>query len=337
MNRFDEKYDIRFAQYEEIAEVMSYIDEHWKKNHILAVDRDFFEYEHVIDGKVTFLIAKNWETGEIEGILGYLPASSDKNKLDIWGVLWKTNDSAMPMLGIELKKRLKKYTEARSELGVGASPKTSVPLLKMILKYKVGKMKHFYILADCAEYKIAEVHQKNILRNFSRDTTQVVEYKDIAELEKEYDFSINGDDIPFKDKWYVERRYFDHPIYQYHICGLRSGNKVQALMIYREQVYNDSVAIRIVDYIGRHKPFKGLGLFLGKLLEKAEYIDFYCSGFETDFIKQAGFYELTDEDTNIIPDHFTPFECKNIDIYVDASCEGCMFFKADGDQDRPSI
>ena len=31
MSKFDEKYDIRIAQYDEIEEIMEFIDEHWKK------------------------------------------------------------------------------------------------------------------------------------------------------------------------------------------------------------------------------------------------------------------------------------------------------------------
>ena len=48
--------------------------------------------------------------------------------------------------------------------------------------------------------------------------------------------------------------------------------------------------------------------------------------------------EKTDDDMNIIPDYFSPFEQKNIDIWVDSSnrIDTCCFFKADGDQDRPN-
>ena len=30
-NKFDEKYDIRIARYDEIDEIMQFIDNHWKK------------------------------------------------------------------------------------------------------------------------------------------------------------------------------------------------------------------------------------------------------------------------------------------------------------------
>ena len=51
-NRFDTRYEIRLAMYSEISEIMQFIDEYWKKGHILATNRDFFEYEMVVDGQV---------------------------------------------------------------------------------------------------------------------------------------------------------------------------------------------------------------------------------------------------------------------------------------------
>lgn len=336
MNRFDEAYDIRFARYDEIGEVMTYIDEHWKNGHILATNREFFEYEHVIDGHVTYLIAKNREKNIIEGIIGYLPASNDTSKLDIWGVVWKVNEDAMPMLGIELKKRLKEYTKARTELGVGANPKTSVPLLKMLLRYKVGKMKHFYMLSEQDEFRIASIQEKKVGQISAKNVTKIVPIKDADSLKKIFNFSVCEQDVPYKNDWYVERRYFNHPIYNYEVYGLADKDKVRALLVIRRQECNGATAIRIVDYIGEHKLFGGINSFCKELLQEAEYIDMYCYGFDEEYILEAGFVERTEENHNIIPNYFSPYECVNVDIYVDSSSDGCIFFKADGDQDRPN-
>lgn len=46
--------------------------------------------------------------------------------------------------------------------------------------------------------------------------------------------------------------------------------------------------------------------------------------------------ELKENDTNIIPNYFSPYVAENIDIYVGAKYKGAVFFKADGDQDRPN-
>lgn len=336
MNKFDEKYDIRFAEYNEIPSVMDYIGEFWKEGHILATNRDFFEYEHVIDGHVNFLIAVNREYKKIEGILGFIPASKNRAKLDIWGVVWKVCDFAMPMLGIELKKRLLEYTEARSELGVGANPKTSVPLLKILLKYKVHKMNHFYMLSDCSEYKIAKIVDKKTACIGTNRSVDVIKYDNIELLQREFDFNEFDHHIPCKDLWYINHRYFEHPVYKYFVYGLKEKGITKALIIIRRQEYKNRAAIRIVDYIGKCELFAGLNSFFVELLKDAEYIDFYCYGLDKEIIRSTGMLERTDDDPNIIPNYFNPYVCENIDIYVDSNIDNCMFFKADGDQDRPN-
>lgn len=336
MNKFDEKYDIRFAEYDEIDDVMQFIDTYWKKGHILATDRAFFEYEHVIDGHVNFLIAREKETGMIHGILGFLPASDNKEKYDIWGVVWQTIDIAMPMLGIEMKKRLKEYTHARTELGVGANPKTSVPMLRMLLHYKTGKMKHFYCLAPKKSYRVAKVAHYEPLAGDPDYQVQVSRLNSMEELKQVYDFKYNEDMIPYKNTWYVNRRYFQHPVYQYQVYGLSEAGETRGVLICREQECNGTAVLRIVDYLGEPELFGGISEFLREKLKKYEYIDCYCYGFDTAYMKQAGMIEREEDDSNIIPNYFAPYAAQNIDIWVDSSSDGCVFFKADGDQDRPS-
>ena len=53
------------------------------------------------------------------------------------------------------------------------------------------------------------------------------------------------------------------------------------------------------------------------------------------FFETAGFEEQID-DKNIIPNYFGPFVQKNIDIWTRAQDKKTIFFKGDGDQDRPS-
>ena len=72
------------------------------------------------------------------------------------------------------------------------------------------------------------------------------------------------------------------------------------------------------------------------LKKKYEYIDFYCHGFDTEYVRQAGMIELVENDTNIIPNYFAPYVAENIDIWVGTPKGRAMFFKADGDQDRPN-
>ncbi len=51
--------------------------------------------------------------------------------------------------------------------------------------------------------------------------------------------------------------------------------------------------------------------------EKAyEFIDFYCYGIAHQYLKKAGFSLLSQEDGNIIPNYFEPFERENVKIRI---------------------
>ncbi len=48
--KFDELYEIRLATPNDIDNIMAFLKEYWDKNHILAINRDFFEYEFGVGG-----------------------------------------------------------------------------------------------------------------------------------------------------------------------------------------------------------------------------------------------------------------------------------------------
>lgn len=337
MNQYDEKYEIRFAKYEEIDEIMQFLDIYWRKNHILVRDRSFFEYEMVVDGQVNFVIAKDKETGMIHGLHGFLMASKNREKFDTWGSIWKVIPGTMGLLGLEIVRRLEVYTKTRAFLSMGGNPNTTVPILQRMRHFNdVGKMQHFYCLANREEYHVAKVdHYEPFVENREYQV-QFIQFNGIEELQKLYDFSYNEDAFPYKDRWYVKHRYFDHPIYDYQVYGLAEEKEAKALFFCREQEYNGTKVLRIVDYIGKPELFGGISGFLKAGLEKYEYIDLYCYGFDTSIVRQAGMIELQEDDTNIIPNYFAPYVAENIDIWVGTPKGRAVFFKADGDQDRPN-
>ena len=46
MNMYDEACEIRLAKWEDIPEIMDFVEKEWRHGHILGRDRAFFEYEH---------------------------------------------------------------------------------------------------------------------------------------------------------------------------------------------------------------------------------------------------------------------------------------------------
>ncbi len=166
-DRFDKRYEIRLARVADIGAIMGFINDHWKQGHVMSRDRELFEYEFLdIDGEtVNFVLAIDRETGEIEGIFGFLrcSATEDPGKKDIWGSFWKVRDDHenMPLLGIEIARRAYELTGCRYHIGNGANPKTTVVLRKLYFGEKTARMAHYYYLNDKAGgYRIAVVRDK---------------------------------------------------------------------------------------------------------------------------------------------------------------------------------
>ena len=334
LNKYDEKYDIRLARYDEIDEIMQFIDEYWRKDHILAKDRSFFEYEMLSGDKVNFVIAKDRETDKIHGIHGFLKASDDERP-DMWGCIWKVIPGSMGMLGLEIVKRIEELAGCDNFLTMGANPET-IPLLKIARGFEdVGRMSHFYCLSERNEYRIAVVdHFEKIKENRNNDY-KIIEIDNIEMLDN-YNFDNEYNVLPHKDKWYYRHRFFEHPIYEYQIYGIEKENKIDAIFVTRKQEYNGACALRIVDYNGNPECFEGLNSFLIEKLNEYEYIDFYCYGFDNEVIVKAGMIERKEDDSNIIPNYFAPYTARNIEIWTGTPKGKAIFFKADGDQDRPS-
>lgn len=344
MNKYDEKYEIRLAKHSDIENIMNFIDTYWRKDHIIARDRKLFEYEYVDGESVNFVLALNKETQLIHGIFGFLNCSrtKDETKKDIWGSMWKVIDSpdTIPFLGVELAKRVFSFTNCRTQIGNGANPDTTVPLRRIFFGDRVAKMQQYYYLnTDIQEFKIAIIQNKTIPDYVSLDDeTTLIEFNSIDDVRRNFDIE-SMDTIPYKDFWYINKRFFNHPYYKYTVYGLQDKNrKTEALMMTRSIEYNGSKVMRIVDFIGNQLLFASLGKEFERLVKQGryEYIDFYTLGFHEKYIISAGFKLRTDNDPNVIPNYFEPFVPKNTDIWAHYKFDGTLFFKADGDQDRPN-
>lgn len=339
MNRIYDQYDIRLARYDEIDEIMHFIDTEWKHGHILATNRKFFEYEFVVNNQVNVVIAKDKTKDIIMGMQGFLLTANPNSIHDMWGAIWKVSPKAMPFTGIEIEKYWFNLLPARSAIGVGANPNTSVKLWDRAFHLKTARMHQFYMISNhrkANDYKIAV-----ITHDYSHDEGQTIraevkEIADISHLEQDFNFSSVSTQIPIKDAWYINHRFFKHPIYTYHIYGIYVGGDCKAFFVLRFQEYNGSSAVRIIDYIGDQSVLPGAREFFENLLNDNEYIDFYVLGFREDFILKTGFTERILGDTNIIPNYFSPYEARNIDIYCVFPTDGTLCFKGDADQDRPS-
>lgn len=322
---------ICFAEMDDIDEIMSFIDKEWRKDHILARDRAFFEYMYVLDDRVCFVVSKDEEKLSIDGILGFVPY--DKNMKQLSLTVWKALSSANGMIGMGLLNYLIKELKPDVVSSPGINPKTTIPLYKF-LKYETGKMKHFYRLSPRKEYKIALV-QDDFVRECNSDKAEKIiklsNYDDFKKFKVSY-----ADNALKKEDWYLKKRYFEHPVYKYEVFGV-VDEESKLVIIAREQLANESKCIRIVDLIGDFSLlYKSTEYFDEYMSDNAyEYIDCYFTGIDSEVFFEAG-WENREERNIVIPNYFAPFEQKNIDMYYSTNPVGMVILRGDSDQDRPN-
>ena len=144
--------------------------------------------------------------------------------------------------------------------------------------------------------------------------------------------------VPYKSLPYVKKRYYKHPSYRYHIYALENKESiVETLLVLRIQECNGSRALWLIDCIGNVNNLKNSTSLFDELMNtfNCEYVDVYEAGINAEIFIEGGWEKVNDEG-NIIPDYFAPFEQKNVNIYFSMSDNTAVLFKGDGDQDRPN-
>lgn len=327
-------YTIRFAEYDDIPAIMNYIDNYWKKGHILAVNQALFKWQYVNHERVNFVIGLN-EENNICGILGFIPYSADDDK-DIALALWKARHSES-FLGIRLILFLKKQEKHRNIVCTGINLKTTSKIYKQ-LGMKVGVMKQWYRLRKGINYRVAKINNEEIPGTDSGNC-ELELLSEKSELKNLDIFGrLNETSVPFKSPGYFEKRYFDHPVYKYLAYVVKNGCASTAgLIVLRVQEYMGAKVFRFVDFIGEKDVLLGITDKIDRLMEEheTEYIDMYEAGLNDNILIRAGWKPVKGSG-NIIPNYFAPYQQSVEDIYYCASADSAVLFRGDGDQDRPN-
>lgn len=333
-----QNYTIRFASIKDQKKIMQFIDFYWIKNHILARNKELFEWQYKDGEQLNFVLAES-ET-EILAILGFIKYGKSLEE-DIMLALWKSNDKKNPFLGMELLEYLLKRNSQKVSCN-GINVKTTKELYEF-MGFQVQKMKHYYRLADREQYFVAKIEKKQITTITQSYQTEIKKIESITDLERDFDWEQyeHMQYHPHKSKEFILYRYFFHPTYTYIVMAIAKPNtkKSSSLMIMRKIEINHTNILRIVDWVGDYQEIIYLSSIVEKLLSdyQAEYIDFLEGGVEDNIMEQAGFIENNKKFGNIIPNYFEPYECSNIEIwYATKYKDKFAIFKADGDQDRPN-
>ena len=352
-----DEYDIRFCRTDEAPELQRFIDTHWKKRHIFAHSKELLDWQHYDKehDRYNFMVSKHRKSGEIHSILGFVFSTQFDPSIEetqLWPCIWKVRDDVhIKGLGISLYYYLKEAIpiETISILGIS-------DIALSIYKswgFQTGLMEHYFILNDqISDYQMVKTEtsfasDQPMEPRLSAVTGTVPVSSDydcrLEELDEEH-FIAAAESLTlprYKSTPYYLNRFFRHPVYQYDIYGVFSGNSIQCILITRICRSGEACCIRIVDSIGPEEGILGVYRPIKDLLLKknAEYLDFVAAGRNESLLLKAGFQKKYGG--MVLPHYFEPFLLKNIElsyafktISPDASK---IFYKADADQDRPNL
>lgn len=333
---------ITIAKKTDVDQLMQFINQEWKKGHILGINKEYFLYEYGNNDLLNFVISKN--NNEINGMLGFIRSSSDA-KSSAWTTMWKvTKVGGDPMLGVSLLNFLRNqgYQSVLSS-GINSSTKA----IYKYLDFHVGELCQYFISNDKLEnYSILAIPKERSFysNSMSRVLPKKFSVRKISQIELGQRFNFNKtENKPHKDFEYFKHRFYQHPYYEYDVYGAFKFGELISFLIVRICAYEESTCIRIVDFYGAEEALGALAEHLKEIMyqDRHEYIDFFCLGISQECLIDAGFCLLdSSQSTTIVPNYFEPFVQSNISIsyFIDnQNLDGLRIFKADGDQDRPSL
>lgn len=298
-----ENYQIRYIQLNEADKLQTFIDQIWKKDHVLGKNKRLLDYQHKNekDGRYNFVVACNTDTGDFDIVLGFIPHSQydiDTVNRHIWLAIWKKTDKKTPRgLGKKLLDFLEEDYKPDSIGSIGIND--SIEQLYLSRGWISGVLDLWYFakLPDLISYYQVEPENIEYYTN---------------------EFS--------KSDSYYKNRYEEHPFYSY--------SSYQGV-IYRKITTPKGNCLRIVDF---KKKYYLDGYSLNKLLiaEDAGYIDCLNHGLPSDCLMKMGFQKRSSD--MLIPQWFEPFDSGVRDIkFAYKSPAKYFIVKGDSDQDRPNM
>ena len=347
--KYQKTYDIKFCDLSEIDDVVEFIDQYWKKGHILVQSRDLMDWQHkdYVNNRYNFVLARHRESGKIHAILGFITTQFFDPKIKnvlLWAAIWKTRDDMNASgLGIMLYYHLKINIDIETICisGISGEAKNNYKSLG----FTVGQEnQYFFANPTMKKFFLAQGIKKYQNINFqnSKDwTIKKISSKDYEALDKNSEcFTF---DSQYKSKEYHKKRYLQHPVYKYLFYAITFKESVKSIMVLRESSAIGSNCIRLVEYIGDYAFLAHVKGSVNDLLTKNnyEYMDMVVTGVDDIVLNRAGFTNIRSDSSITIPNYFEPFLAKNIDIgYAYTSINSkyhLVITKGDADQDRPSL
>ncbi len=339
--------DLNLCTLDDRAELMRFIRDYWSANHVLARSEALMDWQHLDEAnkRYNFIAARDSKKG-IVGILGFILASRYDPAFagtadTLWLTTWKVRPEFAHGLGLLLLRKLDSIMAPKWIGTVGLDVATRG--IYRALGYRVDTLtRHYMLNGAIGDFKLATVPQT------LRAGPELSSGATLRELNAD-DFMASTEGLglddsvqaPRKSRAYVRGRYLSHPFYRYRTVLVTDGPHA-AICVLRECRFEDSSALRLVDFLGSAKAMTRTGAPFQDLLRQSggEYLDFFCSGMRSE-LQAAGFCELppASELPIVLPGYFEPFEGSNVELIYSLRGPGDtpIICKGDADQDRPNL
>ena len=320
--------------------LINYLKKNFKKKHILYNSKKLFNWQYQSKKDYNFYVIK--EKNKIKAAQGFIPTNRyDKNLKDdtIFMSIWSSSKIS---LGSKLFFNFIEKIKFNLLVGLGSSRESF--LFQKMLNFNCGYMDHYFLASKLKQKLIlspsnfSNTKSESIIKNFKKLNNE----KKLLEISND----IFKNQYPRKSKVYFLNRYLKHPFYKYHLYKINEKKKTLALFVFRICKYQNSSAIRIVDFVGEKNFFKNGKYLFRYLLKKynSEFIDIYSYGIPKKILEKSGLENIK-KYTNkkvIVPNYFEPFLQKNIKLpYAFKSSREIKnkvkLFKGDSDLDRPNF
>ncbi|MGR6832890.1 hypothetical protein [Aliivibrio wodanis] len=342
------RFTFEVCQLNQVEELVDYIDNYWAKNHILVTSRKLLDWQHKSKqgDYYNFVMARHNKTGEICGVLGFIPTSHFSEGLqsekEAWLAIWKVNEGPKFIgLGLGLLNFLKREFDIKNICSIGIS-QIVFPMYQT-LGFKVGQLSQLALInTQCEHYSIAKIPDDFSCNPLNKTTGYEVDFIAAEQLESQLSDVRLFYNKTQKDKEYFFSRFVKHPKFIYRFLGIYREQVLVAFMVLRTVSYSQSTALRVVDIQGDLTSVTKVSHNLFNLLvaEQHEYLDIMQFGMDEVELVNSGFIQVSG-DAIIIPDYFQPFVQENISIFFARKTsekeKSFILFKGDADQDRPNI
>jgi hypothetical protein len=338
---------IRRCTRADLGDVLAFLETHWKPGHVFARHPALFEWQYALPdtaGEFSMAIARHDTDGSVAGVLGYLPTRRFDPDVaahnTVWLALWKVRDDVTTgAVGLKL---LRFVLDAETYVASGVIQfHAAVRPIYEAFGYTIGELRHFVMANPDIDVPVLAVNlpRPRPVRFDSSVTSSAAVVESFSTETHELDSAERRAQTPRKTATHILQRYLRHPFYEYDCRIMRRHNRPIALLVTRVADHDGHRALRIVDYLGPAAAVGAIGPTVLESLRRtgAEYADVYNFGIDPAHFEAAGFTAVDPEGKTIVPDHFEPFERRNVRIpFAIKSEEPVVLFKGDGDQDRPN-